>query len=299
MFAGLADLHGYYLPFLLTGLLPILPAAVATVTMTSGASVAKENVSIVCLLKIPRIFMMCVAMILCFKAPLMLEPILASHLQQFNLNLTVLGTVFLITPLTFTIIAPFLGKLVKHLRYKLLMMIGGIYCMTLNFFLLGPSPLIGLKPYQHLWPTLLNLVAMGLFWAFIKVPMYDEWVSYCTQAYPDIDQESLMTALGSLMWLTISLGELTSPVIADSIFDAYDFQWTMTVAGFMCFFTGTMFLVTFMCSCETCDVSGFRNIKHKEGIEKEALLDSFNLSGNYSERTAGEDDCGKLTQKRS
>ena len=67
VFAGLADLHDYYLPFLLMALLPVLPAAVATASMTNSTSVAKESVSILYLLRIPGVFMMSVAMILCFK----------------------------------------------------------------------------------------------------------------------------------------------------------------------------------------------------------------------------------------
>ncbi len=223
----------------------------------------------------------------------MLEPTLAPHLQPFNLNITLLGCVFLIMPLTFIIIVPFLGKLVKHLQNKLPIMIAGSYFMALTFFLLGPSPLFGFDRYQHLWPTLLYLGALGLFWAFTKVPSYEEYVSYTTRAYPDTDRESLMTALSSLMWFTMSIGELTSPVIADSILDAYGFPWAMTVAGFMCFFTGTMFLIAFMCSHVTCDVSRAMTEQEK-ATEKKALRASFNLSDNYNQKPIRVKDNRKL-----
>ncbi len=227
----------------------------------------------------------------------MLEPTLAPHLQPFNLNITLLGSVFLIMPLTFIIIVPLLGKLVKHTKNRLPMMVAGSYFMAFTFLLLGPLPIFGLEPYQDLWPSLICLAALGLFWAFTKVPSYDEYVSYTTQAYPDIDRESLMTALSSLMWFTMSIGELTSPVIADSVLDAYGFPWAMTVAGFMCFVTGTMFLIAFMCSRVICDVSRTNNEQEKAS-ERKALRASFNLSDSYDEKPVSVTDNRKPTVKQ-
>ncbi len=125
--SGLADLGGYYLPFLVVGLLPILPAAIATVTMpTQGNSQSSQSVSMVALLRIPGVFLMCLATVV-FSAPVMLQGILAPHLKPFRLSHTVLGFVFITQPFCYAMSNPLVGKIAGHVRYKLLPMVCGSY----------------------------------------------------------------------------------------------------------------------------------------------------------------------------
>ena len=101
---------------------------------------------------------------------------------------------------------------------------------------------------------------------------------------PDVDPETLMSAVGSLVFMMISCGELIAPTLAGSLYDALGFQWTMSVGALMALLTGTTLLLTLLrfgngeiawCKCD-----GERNGKKKEMSdgEKEALLATFALS---------------------
>ncbi len=288
--AGLADLGGYYLPFLVMGLLPVLPAAMATLTMPAGSSDPGEGVSILTLFKIPGVFIMSLAMFLCFGTPVMLEPLLAPHLEPFDLSLSLVGLVFLIQPLVYTIFTPILGKIVGRVKHKLPVMVYGAYGMALSFLFLGPSPLIGLQQYQQLWPTLICLGTLGCFWALAMVPTFERFIAYATYVYPDIEVETLMSSLGSLIWMMVSAGDFIGPVLAGSLYDACGFSWTMTVAALLCVFVGTMLLVVFIMFGNNAVSCGRSKKDTKMSTEKEALL------GDNNEKIISEDDCRKPTK---
>ncbi len=276
VFSGLADLGGYYLPFVVLGMLPILSGTVATITMPGGTSTSKESgdVSILALLKNPGIFMMSVAVVLCPSGiPLMPEPILATHLQPFGLSLSSIGVVFLIQPLAFTILSPIVGKIAGLWKgHELVLIMFGAFGLALSFLFLGPVAYAA--PYEHLWPTLVSLGAIGIFWAFAMVPCYERFITYATYAQPGVDVESLTSAVGSLIVMMLSTGDLLGPMLAGCIFDVYGFQWAMTVGGLSCLFTGMMLLAAFI-TFGNGEIkwrkSGGKDIEKSDG-EKEALL---------------------------
>ncbi len=245
--AGLADYGGYYLPFLVIGLVTLLPATMATITMPTQTSKSSESASILGLLTIPGILIMAVGTVLTLGLPAMPQPILAPHLQPFGLSLTSMGAVFLICPLLNTMLFPIVGKIAGVWEgHELLLVIFGTFGMAGSCLFLGPSPLIGLKPYEQLWPTLVSFGAIGFFNAFALVPSNERFITYATYARPDVDPEALMTAVGSIITLLISCSDFLSPTLAGSLYDALGFQWTMTVGGLMAVFSGTMILTAFI-----------------------------------------------------
>ena len=272
--AGLAELAGYYLPYLVLGLLPILPAAVATITMpTQTSTQSTQTISILQLLKIPGVSLMLFAMILISGIPLMIDPTLAAHLKSYNLNLSLVGFVFLICPIFFTGLTPLVGKLAGCLNNKLAFMVFGTFGMGVSFLFLGPSSLLGRQHNQHLWPTLVSLGAIGFFWAFAVVPIYDRVIIYATYAIPDIDSECLMTVLGSLMWMAMSTGELVGPTLAGTLLEAFGFEWAMSVAGFMSLFIGIVLMFTLlMFGNGDITFKRFCGMNCEELSENEALL---------------------------
>ena len=286
----------YYFPFLVVGLLPLLPAVMATITMPTPTTKSQDSeaISVVSLLKIPGIVIMSLAVFVFFGIPVMLEPTLAPHLEPHGLSISLIGLVFFIMPLTFTIATPIFGKLVGCVEYRLPFMIIATFGMGLSCLFLGPMPLFGIKPYETLWPTLVSLGALGIFWAAAMVPSYDKFVHYATYALPNVDHEILMGTLGSLIFMMPAAGEFFGPVLAGSIFDAYGFQWTMTMAGLVCIFTGIILSLTFIIfgekevKCGQCPVTNTRKSEEKEsllGPANEALFDPYSGIGNNNEKS--------------
>ena len=273
--AGLADLGGYYLPFLVVGLLPLIPATMAAITMSIETPKSRGGVSILTLLKIPGVFIMVAVAILCLALPVMLDPILSTHLQPFNLSLTSIGAVFLIFPLSYTIVSPIVGKIAGLWKgHELLLIMFGIYGMGGSFLVLGPAALFGLQPYEQLWPTLVCLGTLALFNAFAFVPSYERFISYAKYTHLKIDGETLAAAVGSLCVMMMPCGELLAPTLAGSLFDALGFQWTMTIGGLLCLFTGTMLLCIFI-RFGNGEITWTRSDGKKCDGEKEALLSSI------------------------
>lgn len=266
----------YYFPFLVTGLLPLLPALLATLMIsTNGTSDTSESISILSLLKIPGIVIMSLAMFLTAGPPIMLQPILAPHLKMYSLSISVIGLVFLISPLSYATSTPIVGKIFGRLKSKLPMMIFGTFAMGITFLFFGPSPLIDAKQYEMLWPTLVSLVAIGAFNAAIVVPNFERIVTYGKMARPDVDPEMLMTALGSFVWMMTYIGDFIATTLAGTIYDAYGFSWTTTVAAMLCFSAGIMLLLTYLMFGDkeiTCKPCG-----SKSG-EKQALVPRKNIN---------------------
>ena len=237
----------YYFPFLVTGLLPLLSAAMAILTMPNiGPSDTSAKISMLSLLKIPGIVIMSLAMFLTAGTSVMLQPILAPHLKTYGLSISLIGFVFLILPLSSAISTPFIGKLYDALQYKLPVIIFGMFAMGVSCLFLGPSPLLGFKhKHEMLWPILIGLGALGITAVTPTVLVCERIIAYAKLARPNDDPQMLMTVIGSYMWTMPWAGDFTATVLAGTLFDAYGFLWTMTVAAMLCFSAGIMVLVTF------------------------------------------------------
>ncbi len=133
---GLADVDGYYLPFVVVGLLPIPPAIMAVFTIpTIATSRSTQAVSILALLRTPGVLIMAITTII-FITPVMLEGTLAPHLTPYRLSMTVLGCVFLIEPLCYVVATAILGRVIlRRVKYKLPLMVGGGYGMSQTYML--------------------------------------------------------------------------------------------------------------------------------------------------------------------
>ena len=151
-------------------------------------------------------------------------------------------------------------------------MIFGTFGMAVIFLFLGPSPLIGLKDYETLLPTLVSLGALGIFYAAAVAPSYERMVTYGTYARPDADNEMLMTALGSLIGMMTYAGDFIPTVLAGMIYDGYGFSWTMSTAALLCFFAGIMLLVTYLMfgekeiTCGPCGVTGNQKSEEEQAL---------------------------------
>ncbi len=67
-------------------------------------------------------------------------------------------------------------------------------------------------------------------------------------------------------------------MLAGALNDAYGFSWTMTVAAFMCIFSATMLLVTFITFGNDAVTCGRPRVEDdKASTEKQALLGNNNI----------------------
>ncbi len=205
-FAGLAQIVDYYLPFLVNGLLPVLPGAVAAVLMTTPKLDPKQSLSIINLIRIPGVTIMSIVVILCFCSFIMMEPTLSHHLRFYGLPLYLIGFIFLIQPTCYSLASPIVGKICQWIKPKLLLIIIGSYGMALSYVFFGQSALHD-SDYQHIWPTLVSLAGAGAFWSFAMIPSYDRFIVYALSAELQISDATVLSAIGSLFWMMMSAGK--------------------------------------------------------------------------------------------
>ena len=120
------------MPYLVVGILTMIPACMAIIVMPSASAHPEENLSILSLITLPGVIILAISKWFGNQLPLMVDPLLATHLEPFELSSAVVGGVFMILPVAFAITSPISGKLIKLIKYKLSFMIFGAFGMSIR-----------------------------------------------------------------------------------------------------------------------------------------------------------------------
>lgn len=96
------------------------------------------------MLRIPLIWIMIFAVVICAISLSFFDPTLADHLKSFNLSTTMVGLVFLLEGGVYTISAPLLGWVVDKFECSSFLMIFGSMTTVVSMLFVGPSPLFGM-----------------------------------------------------------------------------------------------------------------------------------------------------------
>ncbi len=241
--------------------------------MKPGKSDSTESVSYISLLKIPGIIVIALLLMFTLNTPLMVDPILSIHLQSYGLSVSVIGLAFLTRALVTVLLSPIVGKIYAGITCKLPVVICGLFGMGISFLFLGPSELIGMKQYEEVWPIYVSIGTLSLSFTFALVPAYERFTAYATYGCPEAKPEALMTTMGSLFFMLMTLGDFIAPSLAGSLSDAVGFSWTMTISATMCLSGGTLLLVIYLIFRDNAiswDI--FDGKDAEEFKEKEALL---------------------------
>lgn len=112
------------------------------------------------MLKIPVIWIMVFAVIICAISLSFFDPTLAGHLKSFNLSTTLVGLMFLLCGGIYTATAPVWGLLIDRWHCCNALMVFGSTATIFSMLLIGPSPLFNFEK---------NLVLIGLSLAVLGV----------------------------------------------------------------------------------------------------------------------------------
>ncbi|RCN26681.1 hypothetical protein ANCCAN_27592 [Ancylostoma caninum] len=137
----LYEFGGFQVPFLVLGVILIFATALAWMLIENykdddvGASKG-----MIAMLRIPVIWIMVYAIVVCAISLSFLDPTLSAHLQSFNLSPTMVGLMFLLCGGIYTLSAPVWGLLIDKYHCTTGVMIFGSATTVISMVLIGPSP---------------------------------------------------------------------------------------------------------------------------------------------------------------
>uniref|UniRef100_A0A0K0DRG2 MFS_1_like domain-containing protein n=1 Tax=Angiostrongylus cantonensis TaxID=6313 RepID=A0A0K0DRG2_ANGCA len=97
------------------------------------------------MLRIPVIWIMVYAIVVCAISLSFLDPTLSAHLQSFNLTPTMIGLMFLLCGGIYTLTAPLWGFLIDKYHCTTAVMVFGSSATVISMALIGPSPFLPLS----------------------------------------------------------------------------------------------------------------------------------------------------------
>ncbi|KAH7728207.1 Protein F55A4.8 b [Aphelenchoides avenae] len=228
--AVLYEYGGFQLPFFALGGLLVLASFLSCFLVEEMEDEPSEDSKgMLGMLKIPVIWLMVFAVIVCAISLSFFDPTLAPHLASFNLSTTMVGLMFLLCGGIYTLTAPLWGLLVDRWDCCNALMLFGSTATVLSMLLVGPSPLFDIEK---------NLVVIGIALAILGVAagaLYIPTFQNCLDAVKENGYEDSFQTYGCVSGVfqsAFAFGAFIGPTLGGLSVEGIGFPWTTTwIAG--------------------------------------------------------------------
>uniref|UniRef100_A0AC35TKA5 MFS domain-containing protein n=1 Tax=Rhabditophanes sp. KR3021 TaxID=114890 RepID=A0AC35TKA5_9BILA len=167
----LFDYGGFQLPFIVLGGTLLLTAIISVFAIKQFEDEEYDtNKGLLGLMKMPLIWIMCIAIILCAVSISFLDPTLASHLESFNLSPTMVGVMFFFCAAGYTLSAYLWGIIVDKYNCGNTLLVLGAIATMLSMFAVGPAPFIPIQ--KDLIITGIALTVLGVAAGALFIPTF-------------------------------------------------------------------------------------------------------------------------------
>ncbi|KAL6724559.1 hypothetical protein Aduo_019439 [Ancylostoma duodenale] len=225
----LYEFGGFQVPFLVLGVILIFATALAWMLIENykdddvGASKG-----MIAMLRIPVIWIMVYAIVVCAISLSFLDPTLSAHLQSFNLSPTMVGLMFLLCGGIYTLSAPVWGLLIDKYHCTTGVMIFGSATTVISMALIGPSPFF---PFDK------NLIVIGISLAILGVAagaLYIPTFQSCLDAVKEHGYDDSFRTYGCVSGVfqsAFAFGGFMGPTVGGFAVEKIGFAWTTTIIG--------------------------------------------------------------------
>ncbi|VDK43210.1 unnamed protein product [Anisakis simplex] len=223
----LYEIGGFQLPFIVLG------AILITVSILSYFLIEKfedepidDEKGMLGMLRIPAIWIVVYAVVICAMSLSFLDPTLANHLESFNLTPTFVGLMFLLCGGIYTITAPLWGLLIDQYDCKKTIMLFGSVATVFAMMVIGPSPLLNLDK-SLIWIG----IALGLL-GIAEGAMYIPTFQSCLDAVREAGYEDSFQTYGCVSGVfqsAFAFGSFFGPTIGGFSVEWIGFEWTTTI----------------------------------------------------------------------
>uniref|UniRef100_A0A915PKA1 Major facilitator superfamily (MFS) profile domain-containing protein n=1 Tax=Setaria digitata TaxID=48799 RepID=A0A915PKA1_9BILA len=152
----LYEVGGFQLPFFVLGIILLFLGLLAYFLVEKMEDeTTLEGKGMLGMLKIPVLWIMIYAVVMCAISLSFLDPTLADHLESFKLTPAIVGLMFLLSGGIYTITAPFWSIIIDKFSCNNAIIIFGVVAVVLSMTIIGPSPLLSIEKS-------LNWIEVGL-----------------------------------------------------------------------------------------------------------------------------------------
>jgi MFS family permease len=195
------------------------------------------------MLKMPLIWIMIFAVVICAISLSFFDPTLADHLASFNLSTTGVGLMFLLCGGVYTITAPIWGIIIDRWECCNSLMVFGSMATILSMLFVGPSPLFGMEKDLVVIGISLSVfgVAAGRSITFIQLifftgSLYIPTFQNCLNAVKEQGYEDNFETYGCVSGIfqsAFAFGAFLGPTLGGLSVQQLGFGWTTTFIAFI------------------------------------------------------------------
>uniref|UniRef100_A0A915A784 Major facilitator superfamily (MFS) profile domain-containing protein n=2 Tax=Parascaris univalens TaxID=6257 RepID=A0A915A784_PARUN len=223
----LYELGGFQLPFLVLGAFLIIAALLSYFLIEDfDDEPVNDDKGMLGMLRIPVVWIMVYAIVVCAISLSFLDPTLANHLNSFNLSPTIVGLMFLLCGGIYTIAAPLWGMIIDKFECTKSIMLLGSIVTVFAMMLIGPSPLLNADK------SLLSIgIALGLL-GIAEGALYIPTFQNCLDAVREYGYEDSFQTYGCVSGVfesAFAFGSFFGPTIGGFSVEWIGFPWTTTI----------------------------------------------------------------------
>jgi MFS family permease len=141
-----------------------------------------------------------------------LGPSLSLHLISYpEFNEFWVGIYFAVPPVLYVLNTPAVSLYCKMMSRRGVIFIGMImFCLAV--YLIGTSPLLGLKDHSKI--IFSGLLLLGFSLGMVVIPVFPEMLSSISEKYPNMDKEELNNVTAGYFNSCLGIGEGFGPIFA-------------------------------------------------------------------------------------
>uniref|UniRef100_A0A914DU63 Major facilitator superfamily (MFS) profile domain-containing protein n=1 Tax=Acrobeloides nanus TaxID=290746 RepID=A0A914DU63_9BILA len=239
--AVLYEAGGFQLPFLVLGALLVLATVLSYFLIEDFEDEPSDDTKgMTGMLKIPAIWIMVFAVVICAISLSFFDPTLADHLSPFNLSTTMVGFMFLLCGGIYTATAPLWGLLIDRWHCCNALMVFGSATTIVSMLLVGPSPLLPIN--KDLIVIGIALSVLGVAAGALYIPTFQNCLD-AVKLYGYDDSFQTYGCVSGVFQSAFAFGAFMGPTLGGACVQWIGFGWTTTfIAGINCIFILTLFL---------------------------------------------------------
>ncbi|WKY16403.1 hypothetical protein Q1695_001226 [Nippostrongylus brasiliensis] len=225
----LYEFGGFQVPFLVLGIILIIATALGWWLIENFKDdELGSSKGMFAMLRIPVIWIMVYAIVVCAISLSFLDPTLSAHLQSFNLSPTMVGLMFLLCGGIYTLSAPVWGLLIDKFHCSTSVMVLGSAATVVSMVLIGPSPFL---PFDK------NLIVIGISLAVLGVAagaLYIPTFQSCLDAVKEHGYDDSFRTYGCVSGVfqsAFAFGGFMGPTVGGFAVEKIGFAWTTTIIG--------------------------------------------------------------------
>nr|CDQ01013.1 Bm4394, isoform d [Brugia malayi] len=247
----LYEIGGFKLPFIVLGIILLFLGLVAYFLVENmDDDVVMDGKGMLGMLKIPLLWIMIHAVVMCAISLSFLDPTLADHLASFKLTPSIIGLMFLLSGGIYTITAPFWSIIIDKFNCSKAIIMFGIIAVVISMIIIGPSPFLNAE--KNLGWIEVALGILGLATSALYIPTFQISIdTLCEYGYG----KSLQTygCISGLFQSAYSFGSFFGPTVGGFCVQWIGFPWTTTIIALL----NIIFIIAILCFYAIYDWFGF------------------------------------------